>query len=177
MKTAAVKTAYTAMGVVLITLCSWITIPLTVPITLQTLAVFLCAGLFGVKRGTLSVIIYLLMGFIGVPVFSGFRNGMTVIFSPTGGYVLALLPMAFIVGLAVELFPSKNLPVIASMVFSLFVCYIIGTLFFCFVYTETGSETIASVLSVCVFPFIIPDAVKLFSAIFLIKRLSPHIKG
>ena len=65
---------YISILVVLITVCSWISIPLTVPVTLQTFGVFTAVGLLGGKRGTLAVLVYILMGAIGIPVFSGFTR-------------------------------------------------------------------------------------------------------
>ena len=65
---------YVSIFVVLIAVCSWISIPLTVPVTLQTFGVFIAVGLLGGKRGTLAVLVYILMGAIGIPVFSGFTG-------------------------------------------------------------------------------------------------------
>ena len=71
-----VDMAYIALFAVLITICSWISIPAAVPLTFQTFGVFLAVGVLGGKRGTLSVVTYLLLGAVGLPVFSGFRGGL-----------------------------------------------------------------------------------------------------
>ena len=71
---------YIALGVVLITVCSWISIPMAVPFTLQTFAVFTVCGMLGGRRGTISVLIYILLGLLGIPVFSGFMGGAGVLF-------------------------------------------------------------------------------------------------
>ena len=62
---------YIAVFAVLIAICSWISIPMTVPFTLQTFAVFLAVGVLGGKRGSLAVLIYILLGAVGIPVFAG----------------------------------------------------------------------------------------------------------
>ena len=71
-----VDMAYIAMFAVMIAVCSWISIPATVPFTMQTFGVFLAVGVLGGKRGTLSVLIYLLLGMVGLPVFAGFSGGI-----------------------------------------------------------------------------------------------------
>ena len=82
---------YISILVVLITVCSWISIPLTVPVTLQTFGVFTAVGLLGGKRGTLAVLVYILMGAIGIPVFSGFTGGIGILAGTTGGYIAGFL--------------------------------------------------------------------------------------
>ena len=71
-----VDIAYIGMFVAVIAICSWISIPATVPFTLQTFAVFMAVGLLGGKRGTIAVVTYVLLGAVGAPVFAGFAGGM-----------------------------------------------------------------------------------------------------
>ena len=80
----------------LMAICSWISIPTTVPFTLQTFAVFMAVGVLGGKRGTLSVLVYILLGAIGVPVFAGFAGGLGILTGSTGGYILGFLFSALI---------------------------------------------------------------------------------
>ena len=92
--------AYIGLFAVVIAICSWISIPTVVPFTLQTFAVFLAVAVLGGKRGTLSVIVYVLLGAVGLPVFSGFKGGIGVLLNTTGGYIIgfifsALLMWAF----------------------------------------------------------------------------------
>ncbi len=68
----------------LIAICSWISIPTTVPFTLQTMGVFTAVGLLGGKRGSLAVLVYILLGLVGLPVFAGFSGGVGVLFGTTG---------------------------------------------------------------------------------------------
>ena len=83
--------AYIAVFAVLIAVCSWISIPTTVPFTLQTFAVFLTVGVLGGKRGSLAVLVYILLGCVGVPVFAGFSGGIGVLAGQTGGYIVGFL--------------------------------------------------------------------------------------
>ena len=77
-----------AMFAVLMAVCSWISIPMEVPFTLQTFGLFLTVGVLGGKRGTFAVLIYILLGAIGVPVFAGFNSGIGVLLGTTGGYIV-----------------------------------------------------------------------------------------
>ena len=77
---------YIAVFAVLIAICTWISIPAVVPFTMQTFAIFLTVGVLGGKRGSLAILIYLLLGAIGMPVFSGFQSGISAILGKTGGY-------------------------------------------------------------------------------------------
>lgn len=74
---------YIAVFAVLIAICSWISIPTTVPFTLQTFAIFLAVGVLGGKRGSLSVLIYILLGAVGIPVFAGFSGGFGTLLGST----------------------------------------------------------------------------------------------
>ena len=80
--------AYMALFSALTAICSWISIPTLVPFTLQTFAIFLMVGLLGTKRSLLSILIYLLLGAIGLPVFAGFSGGLGMLFGTTGGYLI-----------------------------------------------------------------------------------------
>ena len=162
----------------LIAACAWISIPLTVPITLQTMGVCLAAGLLGAKRGTISVAAYIVLGLVGVPVFSGFKGGAGVLFGTTGGYIIGFIFTALIVGAAADKFGKKLWVLAVSMVAGVLVCYAFGTVWFLVLYNRT-SETaagLATVLGWCVTPFLIPDAVKIAVAAVLTNRLKSFIK-
>ena len=163
-----------AMGVALIAVCSWISIPMTIPFTLQTFAVCLVTALFGLKRGMWTVLCYILLGAVGAPVFSGFKGGIAALLGTTGGYIVGFLFTALIVGLAVEQF-GRNLPVlVVSMAVGILVCYAFGTAWFMIVYArKTGPIGLGTALGWCVFPYLIPDAVKIALASVLTGRLYP----
>lgn len=168
---------YIAMFAVIIAVCSWISIPATVPFTMQTFGVFVAVGMLGGKRGSLAVLVYLLLGMFGAPVFAGFSGGMAYLMGSTGGYIVGFLVSALVMW-AFEALPGKKTTVVAlSMVVGLVVCYAFGTVWFMMVYTRnTGSIGVWTALSLCVIPYIIPDLLKIGLALAVCKKLSPIIK-
>ena len=166
-----------AMFAIIIAVCSWISIPAPVPFTLQTFAVFMAVGLLGGKRGSLSVVIYLLLGAIGLPVFSGFSGGVGVLLGVTGGYIVGFLLSALLMWLMEVLLGRKTWVLALSMVLGLIVCYFFGTFWFMTVYArQTGPIGLMTALGSCVFPYILPDLLKIAMALFLTKRLSGVLK-
>lgn len=168
---------YIGLSAALIAICSWISIPLTVPITLQTMGICLVSALFGMKRGTLATVVYIILGAVGVPVFQGFTSGVGVIAGSTGGYIIGFIFTALIVGFASDKFKGKLIPLILSMVIGILVCYAFGTAWFAVVYArENTPATIGTILGWCVIPFLIPDAVKIAVAALLSNRLHRFVK-
>jgi len=174
-----------AVGAVLITVCSWISIPSAVPFTLQTFAVFCVLGLLGGKRGTISIAVYILLGIIGIPVFSGFKGGFGVIIGTTGGYIVGFIFMGLIYWLAEVIWKQlscgtklKTMVVRgAVMAFGLLVCYAFGTAWFMVAYARnSGPVGLATALGWCVIPFIIPDIIKLVVSVIITGRLKRFIK-
>ena len=165
--TKALDLAYIALMAALIALCAWISVPLgPVPFTMQTFGIFAALGLLGGRRGTLAFLIYLLLGIVGLPVFSGFSAGAGVLFGATGGYLLGYL--------AAKL--GQTLPVMASaMVLGLVLCYAFGTFWFLTVYTGGSGETLLGALTLCVFPYVLPDLGKIFLALVLVSRVKKHL--
>ena len=163
---------YIAVFAVIMAICSWISIPAAVPFTLQTFGVFIAVGVLGGKRGTLSVLVFILLGAIGVPVFAGFSGGVGVLAGTTGGYIIGFLFSALVMWAMESLWGKKPVIQILSMVVGLIVCYAMGTIWFMVVYTRTtGAVGIGTVLGWCVIPFIIPDLVKIALAFVLSRRV------
>lgn len=163
---------YIALFTALLAVCAWITIPFTVPITLQTFAVLTTVGILGKRRGTICVLVYLALGACGLPVFSGFKGGLGSILGTTGGYLVGFIFTALIAGFLMEKTGDSIIKMYISMAAGVLVCYIFGTAWFYFVYTSsTGSVGIIAILSWCVFPFLLPDAAKIALAVFIVKRL------
>lgn len=121
---------YIAIFAVIIAVCSWISVPMVVPFTLQTFGVFCAVGLLGGKRGTLSVLIYVLLGAVGVPVFAGFSSGIGTLFGVTGGYIMGFIFTALIYWLITAIFGKKLWAIILGMVLGLLACYAFGTIWF-----------------------------------------------
>ena len=167
---------YIAVFAVIMAICSWISIPAAVPFTLQTFGVFVAVGVLGGKRGTLSILVFILLGAIGVPVFAGFSGGIGVLAGTTGGYIIGFLFSALVMW-AMEKLPGKNaFTQILSMILGLVVCYAFGTVWFMAVYSRAnGPVGLAAVLGWCVIPFIIPDLVKIAVAFGLSKKLKKYV--
>lgn len=167
---------YIAISAALIAICSWVSIPFPVPVTLQTLGVFLVVGLIGGKRGFLAVLIYILAGAVGVPVFSGFKGGLAVLFGSTGGYIIGFLFAAGVIWIATHFFGQRTAVLAVSMSIGLIICYITGTLWFMLVILRSAEPmSFAAVIGKSVLPFIIPDIIKIFIALRLIKVLKGRI--
>ena len=170
--------AYIGIFTALITICSWISIPTLVPFTLQTFAIFLAVSVLGGKRGTLAVVVYVLLGAIGVPVFAEFTGGIDIIMRNTGGYIIGFIFTALIMWLVESLFGRKLWVQGISMVLGMTACYAIGTAWFMIVYMrDTGAVGLSTVLGWCVIPFIIPDAVKIALALTLSNVLKKPLAG
>lgn len=168
--------ALCALFAALIAVCAWISIPATVPFTLQTFAIFAALGLLGGKRGTVAVAVYLLLGAVGVPVFAGFQGGIGALLGTTGGYLLGFLLTALIEWGMEARFGSKTGVFLLSAVLGMLVCYAFGTAWYLVVYARTkGAISLATALGWCVVPFLIPDAVKIALAVLLRGRLKRHI--
>ena len=175
-KTKTYDLAYIAIFAVLIAICSWISIPMTVPFTLQTFGVFMAVGVLGGKRGSLAVLVYILLGVIGVPVFAGFSGGLGILLNNTGGYIIGFLFSALVMW-AMEKLPGKKAVMqIVSMIVGLIVCYAFGTAWFMIVYSRAnGAVGLATVLGWCVIPFIIPDIIKIVLAYGLSRKLRKFV--
>ena len=166
------EAAYIAMGAALIAVCSWISIPTAVPFTMQTFAICLVTAVFGLKSGLWAVAVYLLLAAVGAPVLSGFRGGVGAMLGTTGGYLLGFLFTALIVGLTVERLGRRPLVLALSMALGVLVCYAFGTAWFMLVYARgRGPIGVTTALGWCVFPYLIPDAVKILLAVLLTGRL------
>ena len=163
---------YIAVFAVVMAICSWISIPATVPFTLQTFGVFLAVGVLGGKRGTLSILVYILLGAVGVPVFAGFSGGIGSLFSNAGGYIIGFLVGALVMWGMEKVMGRKTWALAVQMVVGLIVCYAFGTVWFMIMYTRSaGPVGLVTVLGWCVFPFIIPDLIKIAVALGLTKSL------
>ncbi len=167
-----------AMNVALLTICTWISIPLPmVSFTMQTFAVCLIAALFSWKISVLSVLGYLLLGLFGAPVFSGFHSGISAIMGTTGGYLVGFIFTVLVVSLAIQFWGRKYWISVLAMLVGVIICYVFGTVWFvCLYLRTTGSVSLLTVLGWCVFPFIAPDIAKIFLAATIAHRLYPHLQ-
>lgn len=176
-KSASRDVASIALAVALITVCAWISVPVgAIPVTLQTFAVCLIGALLGVKRSTAAVAVYVLMGLIGIPVFAGFKAGYAALFGPTGGFIFGFFFAALLPALA-KLLPVRNRwgrtgIFYLAMILGLALCYTFGTVWFVLMY-KCG---VGYALTLCVLPYLLPDAVKLAVAALLAGRLERSVR-
>lgn len=151
----------------LIALCAWLSIPLPpVSFTMQTFGVFLTLGVLGGKWGTVSVLLYLLLGVVGLPVFTGFRGGAAALLDVTGGFLWGFLAAALVYWI-LERF--GKLP---AMVLGQLVCYACGCAWFS---VYAGGVGFGAAIMTCVVPYLIPDAVKIGLAYTMSRRIRKHI--
>ena len=168
---------YIAVFAVVMAVCSWISIPAQVPFTLQTFGVFMAVGVLGGKRGTMAVLVYVLLGAVGVPVFAGFSGGIGALLGNSGGYIIGFIFSALVMWAFEKFLGRKPVVQIISMIVGLLVCYAFGTVWFMVVYAKnTKAVELAVVLGWCVIPFIIPDLIKIGLALALSKRLGKALK-
>ena len=158
--------AVTALMAAVMCVLGPLTVPIgAVPISLANFVICLTAWLLGPKFGTLSVAVYLCIGLIGVPVFSGYGAGLAKLAGPTGGYLVGYLLLALIGGLFIE--KSNGNPVVSGigLVLGDAACYVLGTAWFVFqMQCELGYA-----LSVCVYPFIALDLAKIVETVVLVR--------
>lgn len=165
---------YTSLFAALTAVGALISIPLQpVPIVLSNLFMSLAAAFLGGPLGALSQVIYILIGALGLPVFSGGKAGIGVLFGPTGGYLIGYIVGAYLIGTLVRL---RNAPGFAWIAFSmtagLCVVYAIGVLQL----TYVADLSLEKALTVGALPFLPGDAVKIAAATFLTLKLRDIIR-
>lgn len=138
-----------------------------VPISLTNFAIFLAIFVLGMKSGTISFIIYLLLGAVGVPVFSSFRGGLQVLAGPTGGYLIGFIFLALIMGFALDHFDRKLVPTIIGMIIGMAVCYAFGTVWLAKLLSLSFKEG----LMMGVIPYLPGDAAKIIIAAIVGPKL------
>lgn len=142
-----------------------------VPLSLGTLAVYLSAMILGCRSGLLSVTIYLLLGAVGLPVFSGFSGGVGILLGPTGGYLIGYLLLAGICGFCADRCGGRKRVLALGILLGTFVCYICGT---CFYVLQTQASLLQA-LSVTVLPFLPLDLIKAVLGVILGAQLRKRL--
>lgn len=167
-----VDIATVALCSALMCVCSLIQIPSAIPFTLQTFAVFFVSITFGLKKALISTVIYILLGAVGLPVFSGFQGGIGVLTGATGGFILSFIPAAVTISLISHKAGKSFLASSLSCIPGLLLCYASGIIWYSFIF---GGGSIKSAFFVCVLPFIVPDILKILLAVTVSKRIQPLI--
>lgn len=171
-RAATVTVAYIAVAVALNVVCAWLTVPAVIPFTMQTFAVFFALCFLGGAGGTAVIAVYLAMGLVGLPVFSGFRGGVVALMGPTGGYLVGFLASALLYWLGAALLRDKAHSLLVQAVLcalGLLVCYLLGTVWFIYVYHAVDGW--AKALTLCVVPYVLPDACKIALAVLVAKAV------
>ena len=169
------RMAQIALMAVVLSICAWITVPFTVPFTMQTFAVFAALLLLGGVDGTIAIGLYLLLGLVGLPVFSGFRGGLGHLIGPTGGYLIGFLCTGMAHNLLQKCMERLRTPLrIALLMAEHCLCYLFGTLWFVAVFHSRGTHYgFFAALGLCVLPYVLPDLVKIALAELVSRRVCP----
>ncbi len=163
----------TAIFSAILCLLSIITFPVgAVPVSLATFGVMIIGSFLNLKCAIVSVLVYIILGSIGLPVFSSFGSGLGVIFGATGGYIIAYPIMAAVISIIADKNKKhrKTMPLF-SYIISLIVCYSLGSVW----YSAVTQIPFKNALTVAVLPFIIPDLIKIFLAIITVSAAEKSI--
>lgn len=147
-----------------------ITLPGLVPITLQTIGIYMVGCLLPPKEALRSVMLYVIMGAIGFPVFAGYSGGLGVVLGPTGGYITSFPMMAYVISKGAY-HKKDTVTIIGSLILGTLLCYTMGTIWF--VYTTEAS--VIAAISWCVLPFLWGDILKIGVVILVAKKINIHI--
>ncbi len=160
-----------AVMTAVLAILSPMSIPLgTIPVTLSVFAVYLVGALLPTSSAMASIALYLVLGGIGLPIFSAYRGGPQMLVGPTGGYLVGYFILVFVVSMAVKHTQNLSLQMVFATI-ALFVFYVVGTLWYMVV---TQSDFLSG-LMICVVPFIIPDMCKMVAALSLAKVINKRM--
>lgn len=154
----------TALMAAVICVLGPLSIPIgPVPISLVNFAIYITMYILGTKRGSAAVCLYVLIGLVGIPVFSGFTGGAGKLLGPTGGYIIGYIPMAIVLGLLLENHWKHKIECVIFMELVTWIPYLLGTAWLAF----QAGMTFPAAFAVGVLPFIAEDLVKMIIAAIL----------
>ena len=145
-----------------------------IPITLQSFGVAAALFIMGAPRALASVLVYVCIGLVGLPVFSGFNGGVGAILGPSGGFIIGLVLLCLIYYLITAIMPDTRTVRLIAYSVGHIASYIVGTVWFVFVYSD-GVGFFAA-FAITVLPFVIPDIMKTALAFYISERMRKHIK-
>lgn len=159
-----------ALFVGLLILCSMLSIPLgDARISLQLCAVLLLGGILPLPYALLSLAVYLILGALGLPVFAGFGAGAGVLFGPTGGFLFGFLPAVLLQQLLFKLLAPRPAARPLSCIGATLCCYLCGALWY---HSYLPKASVWGILSLCILPYLVPDALKILLSCLIFKKLS-----
>lgn len=157
-----------ALFTALTAICSQIQIPLPeIPINLALFAVFMSGALLGAGYGALSMITFVLLGAVGIPVFAGAKGGLAAVTGATGGYIIGYIVCAWLTGFIIKHTSNKIYIMVIAMIIGLAACYILGTIW----YMIISGNALKVSLTYCVIPFLPGDAIKIMLAAVISNRI------
>ncbi|MFV0497358.1 MAG: biotin transporter BioY [Candidatus Fimivivens sp.] len=166
----------TFMGLMTAIMCALgplsIPLPGLVPISLGSLVIYFYPYLLGTRRAALCCLIYVLLGAVGLPVFSGYTGGLPKLLGPTGGYILGYFFIILFEGLAIKRFPNNRLVHAAGIALGTACCYLIGTLWLSYLLGLTTMQGLAA----GVLPFIPGDIAKAVAALLIAPVLRARLQ-
>ena len=148
-----------------------IPMPFGVPMTMQTFAVAIAGIILGSKNSSIATLIYVLIGSVGIPVFSNFTGGYERLVGPTGGFILSFPIMAYLIGLGMEYQSKLKGSLLLGLIVGNVVNLLFGTVMFCFI---SGTDFIAG-LAACALPFLPVTVIKMILAWSVGLRIRKHL--
>ena len=158
----------------LMAICAWITVPFAIPFTLQSFAVFLSLLLLGGRNSFICFSIYIVLGAVGVPVFSSFGAGVGVLLGATGGFIFGFLFSAAVYSLVIFIRKDTEKARLAGCLFAMAAYHLCGAVWYMMLYMEKSNDII-SILMTCTIPFVIPDIIKLMLAYTVFLKLKKAV--
>ena len=144
-----------------------------VPISLTNLVIYFSLYILGMKKGTISYLIYLLIGLVGIPVFSSFTGGPGKLFGPTGGYLIGFIPLALIAGFFIDHYRDKKVLCFIGMILGTAVCYALGTAWLAF----QAHMTFQAALMDGVILFLPGDFIKMILALLIAPQIRKQLNA
>ena len=142
-----------------------------IPISLSTFIIYFMVIVLGMRRSLISMILYILLGFAGLPVFSGFTGGAGKLLGPTGGYIIGYLFLVFISGLCIQYGKYSKISQLVGMMSGTMICYLFGTVWLAF----QANLSFTDALAIAVLPFLPGDILKLILSLFVGNRVRRHL--
>ena len=153
----------------LLAVCAWLSIPFgDQAVSLQSFGLFLALGLLGGRGGMVTVLVYLLLGAVGLPVFSCFRGGSAVLLGPICGCLCG-----FLLACATYWLLENRLQPWLNMILGMAVCYACGTAWYYFMYAPGA---LWPVILTCVVPYLLPDSLKLLLSLSVTRKIKGLIR-
>ena len=169
MRTRIKNMTYIALGAVIMAISAWITLPFVLPFTMQTFALFFMIYYFGAPSALASCLVYIGIGCVGIPVFSGFGAGFGVLFGITGGFIIGF-PITCLIYLFIKkIIPEFKGKTTLISAISMLACYALGCTW---ALSFSDGSGFSAVVAMYILPYLVPDAIKITLAYFCLKRLA-----